>query len=71
MLDLTSEDFEKLRGPLAKTRGDHALAGEVQRVRTIFKFAWDEGLIEKPVRFGTIFRKPSKKAMRQARHALG
>lgn len=69
--DLASDDFEKLRAALAKTRKAHALSGEVQRVRTLFKYAWDESLIEKPVRFGTQFKKPSKKVMRQARHAAG
>jgi hypothetical protein len=68
---LGAEDFERLRAELAKTRGAHALAGEVQRVRTLFKFAWDEGLVEKPVRFGTTFKKPSKKAFRRAKHAAG
>jgi integrase len=71
VVDLTSEDFEKLRMAYAKTRGAHAISGEVQRVRTIFKYAWDEGLIEKPVRFGTTFKKPSKKIMRKARHDAG
>ncbi len=70
-LDLSSEDFEKLRGALAKTRGAHALSGEIQRARTLFKYAWDEGLIEKPVRFGTMFKRPSKKVMRKARHDAG
>jgi len=66
--DLVAEDFEKFRANLAKTRGAHALSGEVQRVRTLFKFAWDEGNIDRPVRFGTIFRKPLKKIMRKAHH---
>lgn len=69
--DLASDDFEKLRTALAKTRGAHALAGKVQRVRTLFKYAWDEGIIDKPVRFGTTFKKPSKKVMRRARHETG
>jgi integrase len=69
--DLASDDFEKLRGELAKGRGAHALSGEVQRIRTLFKYAWEESLIETPVRFGTTFKKPSKKIMRQARHESG
>jgi integrase len=67
--DLTGLDFERLRTMLAKERGPVALGNEVQRVRTLFKFAFDEGLIEKPIRFGTSFRKPSRKTMRKARYA--
>jgi integrase len=69
--DLTTLDFEKLRTALAKDRGPVALGNEVQRIRTLFKFAFDEGLIEKPIRFGTTFKKPNRKAMRKARHARG
>ena len=69
--DLAADDFEKLRGELAKGRGAHSLSGEVQRIRTLFKYGWEASLIEKPVRFGTTFKKPSKKIMRQARHETG
>lgn len=69
--ELTGLDFERLRAAIAKQRGPVALGNEVQRIRTLFKYAWDEGLIEKPIRFGTSFRKPNRKAMRKARHAAG
>ena len=69
--DLATIDFEKLRAILAKTRGAYALSGVIQRVRTLFKYAWDEGIIEKPVRFGTVFKKPSKKIIRQSRNEAG
>ena len=69
--DLETSDFEKLRTDLAETRGAHALAGVIQRIRTLFKYAWDVGIIDKPIRFGTVFRKPSKKSMRKARNDAG
>jgi integrase len=69
--DLAGEDFEKLRTALAKTRGPVALGNEIQRVRTVLKFAWVESLIVAPVRFGSTFKKPSRKTMRRARHAAG
>lgn len=69
--DLAAEDFMKLRSDFAARCGAHALSGEVQRVRTLFKYAWEETLLDKPVRFGTTFKKPSKKIMRQARHEAG
>lgn len=69
--DLDSEDFEHLRTRLAMTRGPVALGNEIQRVRSIFKYCYEAGLIEKPVRFGPEFVKPSKKVMRQVRQAKG
>jgi integrase len=69
--DLAGADFEKLRAAFAKTLGPVALGNEIQRVRTVLKFAYDEELIEKPVRFGSSFKKPSRKSMRKARHAAG
>jgi integrase len=71
VVDLAAEDFEHLRAELAKTRGPVALGNEIQRVRTVFKYAYDVGLIDRPVRFGPMFTKPSRKTMRQARHARG
>ena len=67
--DLAGEDFEKLRSRLAKTRGPVALGNEIQRVRSIFAFAWNENLIDKPLRFGASFKKPSRKVIRRARNA--
>ena len=69
--DLAGDDFERLRADLAKRRGPVSLGNEIQRVRTLFKFAFDEGIIDKPVRFGASFKKPSRKTIRKARHAAG
>jgi integrase len=69
--DLVGNDFEKLRASLATRRGPVALGNQVQRVRTVFKYAFDEVLIDRPVRFGTTFRRPSRKAIRKARQAAG
>ncbi len=63
------DDFERLRAALAKGRGVVSLGNEIQRVRSLFKYAWDQGLIERPVRFGVVFRKPSKKQMRAAKNS--
>jgi integrase len=70
--DLTPEDFAKYRARIARRfKSPVALGNEIQRVRTLLNFAWDELLIEKPVRFGGTFKKPSKKTVRKARHAAG
>lgn len=68
--DLGPDDFAEYRVKIAKTRGAVAIGNEVQQVRSILKFAYDEGYIAAPVRFGTAFNKPSAKSMRleRARH---
>lgn len=65
--DLAADDFEKLRATLAKTRGPVALGNEIQRVRMVFKYAYDQGLIDKPIRYGQGFKKPSRKTLRKHR----
>jgi integrase len=69
--DLQADDFDVLRAKLAKNRGPIPLGNEIQRVRSIFKYAFDASLIDKPVRFGPSFKKPSRKSVRHARHARG
>ena len=69
--DLAPDDFEKLRAELSKTRGPVALGNEIQRVRIVFKYAYDAALIEKPIRYGPTFKKPNSKVLRAARNANG
>ena len=46
--DLRSEDFERLRADLAKRFGPETLRSEVGRIRSILKYAYDAGLVDKP-----------------------
>lgn len=69
--DLRPDDFGPLRAEITKQWGPVRTGNEVQRVRTVFKFAFDNGLIEKPVRFGSMFQKPTKAVMRKHRAARG
>lgn len=55
--ELRPLDFKELRAEISKTRGHVALGNEIQRVRTIFKYAYEAELIDKPVRFGPDFKK--------------
>ncbi len=48
-----------------------SLGNEIQRIRVLFKYAYDQGLIDKPVRYGQTFRRPSRKIVRQSRHSKG
>ncbi len=69
--DLATDDFESLRADLAEQYGPVRLGNEIQRVRTVFKYGYEAGLIDKPVRFGPEFRKPSKHVMRKHRASGG
>lgn len=69
--DLAADDFEALRATLAKSWGPVALGNEINRVRVVFKYAYDSGLVDRPVRYGAGFQRPSKKTLRLARHARG
>ncbi len=64
-------DFEALRAAMARRLGPSALAREVQSVRTIFKYAYDAGLIEAPVRTGPNFKRPPKRTLRLHQQAQG
>lgn len=68
---LTPQDFQKLRTYMAKRWGAVRLGNMITVVRSIFKFAFDAGLITHAVRFGPGFIKPSAKTLRQERAKRG
>jgi integrase len=68
---LVAVDFRHLRASIAKDWGPVRLGNEIQRVRSIFKYAYDSGLIDKPPRFGADFKKPSRKVLRLNRAKNG
>jgi hypothetical protein len=37
----------------------------------VFKYAYDAGLIDKPIRYGPGFNRPSKRALRKERNGSG
>ncbi len=63
------EDFITLKSKLAKTLGAESLAAEVQRIRTIFRFAKAYKLVA-DVEFGE-FKRPSQRVRRLARQGNG
>jgi integrase len=69
--DLDPADFATLRGKLAKKWGPHRLKKAVQYIRSIFKHAYDNDLMDKPVRFGGGFKRPSMGVIRRHRAAQG
>jgi integrase len=62
--DLAPEDFGGLRNKLAKKWGPHRLKKAIQYVRCILKHAYDSNLIDRPVRYGPGFKRPSMKTLR-------
>jgi integrase len=70
--DLRPDDFEALRAKLVKKKwGPVTLGNAIQRVRTVFRYADAQDLVERPVRFGAGFAKPSRKTMRLERARKG
>ncbi|MEZ6103770.1 MAG: site-specific integrase [Pirellulaceae bacterium] len=69
--DLRAEDFLKLRRELSKNWGPVALGNEVSRIRVIFNFAYQSHLLDRPVRFGPSFKRPSQRVLRNARAERG
>jgi integrase len=66
--DIQSAELLKIREDMAKSRPSiKTLANEIGRARVVFNYAWKEGLIDRPIRFGESFKKPGKAAFRKDR----
>jgi integrase len=71
VVDLGPDDFAELRAYMARRWGPVRLGNTIQRVRCVFKYGFDAELIERVVRFGAGFARPSKKVLRLARAKQG
>jgi integrase len=69
--DLRPEDFTTLRTKLARKWSPTTLGNVIQRIRIIFKFGFDEELIDRPIRYGQNFKRPSRKTIRLERARKG
>jgi integrase len=69
--DLAADDFEALRDAIAERWGPVRLGNAITRVKSVFKYGIDNGLIDKPVRFGGEFKKPDKAVLRRHRAKSG
>ena len=69
--DITAEDFAGFRAAISKTRGPVALTNDITRVRIMFKWGYDCGLLDRPIRYGQGFQKPSRKTLRKVRESRG
>lgn len=68
---LRPEDFARARADAAARFSPVVLGVWIQRVRTAFKWAFDSETIDKPVRTGPGFAKPSRRVTRLHRQAAG
>jgi len=71
VIDLKPDDFERLRVSWAKRWGPVRLGNEINRAKIVFNFATANDLIDKPVRYGQGFERPSSKTLELAKHAKG
>jgi integrase len=69
--DLAADDFESLRASMAKRWGPVRLSRVITRVKSVFKYAFNNGLIDRPPRYGDGFNKPGKSVLRRHRAANG
>jgi integrase len=69
--DLAADDFEKLRATMAERWGPVRLSNAITRVKTVFKYAADNGLLKQPVRYGSEFVKPDQSVLRRHRARNG
>lgn len=72
--DQRPEDFERLRVAVAKRPGRSggygpvAMSKFVTCVKSVFKYASDEGHIDRPISFGKAFARPPKELLRKLRN---
>jgi integrase len=69
--DVGPDDFGNLRERMAKRWGLYRLSNVIQYTRSVFKHAYESGMIDKPVRFGPGFKRPSQKTLRIERARRG
>ena len=67
VLDLRPTDFEMLYARLSRKYGVSTLGREVTGTRSVFRYGWESDLIERPVKFGTKFKGPTKQDRRKAK----
>jgi integrase len=68
--DLKPADFERLLEKISTGRHPGGTANFVRHIRILFKWAFDNFLVDRPVRFGPDFKTPSKRLLRGAEQRI-
>jgi integrase len=69
--DLAADDFAQLRAAMVRRWGPVRMVTETVRVKSVFKYGLDNGLIEKAIRYGSEFKPPSRSVLRRHRAKSG
>ncbi len=69
--DLKPEDFQRLRQVMSRRWGFLKTGNSINKVKIVFNYAANNGLIGKPMVYGEGFRRPSAKAILEERDARG
>lgn len=65
--DLAADDFAALRARMASKWGPVRLGNGITRAKSVFKYGYESGLMDKPARYGPEFVKPDKAVLRKHR----
>lgn len=65
--ELLPDHFAQLRRDIAKTRNPESVGNEINRIRGVFKWGTDNHLIERVVKYGSEFQRPSRRVLRKVR----
>lgn len=68
---ITRKELAGYRDYLAKGVNATTLNNRIGNARSIFKFAYDRELIDRPVRFGEDFKRPERRLLRRAKAKAG
>jgi integrase len=68
---LYPQDFAALKNQLAKRNGPARMCTVIQVIRCAFKHAYESGLLDRPMRFGPVFKRTNKKVLRLHRARQG
>ncbi len=65
--DLGPKDFEAFYVKLSQKYSTTSIGGQITQIRSVFKYAIDNDLIERSIRFGSTFKAPSRTEVRKAK----
>lgn len=68
---ITRDDLEDYRAFLGQGTNATTLSNRIGGARSIFKFAYENELIQAPIRFGESFKRPERRLLRRAKAQAG
>jgi integrase len=70
--DLRADDFEKLKARMLKNGWSTlTIANTINKVKTVFNYAFKSGLIDRPMVYGEGFKRPTRRQLRKQRRERG